>query len=55
MRRLIILQPSDHSTSTSLPPPNARASDHDNDAVLFEKIKKGTYDADDPIWEVREK
>ncbi|GAX83638.1 hypothetical protein CEUSTIGMA_g11062.t1 [Chlamydomonas eustigma] len=25
--------------------------DDDNDAVLFEKIKKGTYDADDPIWE----
>eukprot|EP00983_Pelagomonas_calceolata_P064999 1148393-Pelagomonas_calceolata.AAC.4 len=23
----------------------------DNDAVLFEKIKKGNYDADDPIWE----
>ena len=26
-------------------------SDDDNDAVLFEKIKKGNYDADDPIWE----
>ena len=26
-------------------------ADDDNDAVLFEKIKKGTYDADDPIWE----
>mmetsp|Transcript_883 Transcript_883/g.2364 ORF Transcript_883/g.2364 Transcript_883/m.2364 type:complete len:228 (-) Transcript_883:364-1047(-) len=25
--------------------------DDDNDAVLFEKIKKGNYDADDPIWE----
>jgi len=22
-----------------------------NDAVLFEKIKSGNYDADDPIWE----
>lgn len=29
------------------PPP----TDDDNDAVLFEKIKKGNYDADDPIWE----
>lgn len=26
-------------------------TDDDNDAVLFEKIKKGNYDADDPIWE----
>ncbi len=26
-------------------------ADDDNDAVLFEKIKKGNYDADDPIWE----
>lgn len=25
--------------------------DDDNDAVLFEKIKSGDYDADDPIWE----
>eukprot|EP00201_Polytomella_parva_P007314 CAMPEP_0175075824 /NCGR_PEP_ID=MMETSP0052_2-20121109/22298_1 /TAXON_ID=51329 ORGANISM="Polytomella parva, Strain SAG 63-3" /NCGR_SAMPLE_ID=MMETSP0052_2 /ASSEMBLY_ACC=CAM_ASM_000194 /LENGTH=376 /DNA_ID=CAMNT_0016344719 /DNA_START=95 /DNA_END=1225 /DNA_ORIENTATION=- len=25
--------------------------DDDNDAVLFEKIKKGNYDADDPIWD----
>lgn len=25
--------------------------DDDNDAVLFEKIKSGNYDADDPIWE----
>lgn len=25
--------------------------DDDNDAVLFEKIKKGCYDDDDPIWE----
>eukprot|EP00798_Chlamydomonas_sp_ICE-L_P017505 gene17505-23817_t len=25
--------------------------DDDNDAVLFEKIKKGNYDDDDPIWE----
>ncbi len=29
----------------------AAAADDDNDAVLFEKIKKGNYDADDPIWE----
>lgn len=28
-----------------------RSADDDNDAVLFEKIKKGNYDADDPIWE----
>jgi len=28
----------------------AHAADDDNDAVLFEKIKKGNYDADDPIW-----
>ncbi len=28
-----------------------RFADDDNDAVLFEKIKKGNYDADDPIWE----
>lgn len=28
-----------------------RHADDDNDAVLFEKIKKGNYDADDPIWE----
>lgn len=27
------------------------STDDDNDAVLFEKIKKGNYDADDPIWE----
>lgn len=27
------------------------AADDDNDAVLFEKIKSGNYDADDPIWE----
>jgi calcium/calmodulin-dependent protein kinase I len=26
-------------------------ADDDNDAVLFEKIKSGNYDADDPIWE----
>jgi hypothetical protein len=26
-------------------------ADDDNDAVLFEKIKKGNYDADDPIWD----
>ena len=26
-------------------------ADDGNDAVLFEKIKKGNYDADDPIWE----
>lgn len=25
--------------------------DDDNDAVLFEKIKSGNYDADDPIWD----
>ena len=25
--------------------------DDENDAVLFEKIKKGEYDADDPIWD----
>jgi hypothetical protein len=25
-------------------------ADDDNDAVLFEKIKSGNYDADDPIW-----
>lgn len=25
--------------------------DDDNDAVLFEKIKKGNYDAEDPIWD----
>lgn len=25
--------------------------DDDNDAVLFEKIKSGNYDAEDPIWE----
>ncbi|KAI8464277.1 MAG: kinase-like domain-containing protein [Monoraphidium minutum] len=25
--------------------------DDDNDAVLFEKIKSGNYDDDDPIWE----
>lgn len=29
----------------------ALCADDDNDAVLFEKIKKGNYDADDPIWE----
>ena len=28
-----------------------RCADDDNDAVLFEKIKSGAYDADDPIWE----
>ena len=27
------------------------SADDDNDAVLFEKIKSGNYDADDPIWE----
>ena len=26
-------------------------ADDENDAVLFEKIKKGEYDADDPIWD----
>lgn len=26
-------------------------ADDDNDAVLFEKIKSGNYDADDPIWD----
>jgi serine/threonine protein kinase len=26
-------------------------ADDENDAVLFEKIKKGNYDADDPIWD----
>eukprot|EP00891_Asterochloris_glomerata_P001841 jgi/Astpho2/1841/fgenesh1_pm.00038_%23_10_t len=25
--------------------------DDENDAVLFEKIKSGNYDADDPIWD----
>ena len=25
--------------------------DDDNDAILFEKIKKGNYDAEDPIWD----
>ena len=29
----------------------AFAADDENDAVLFEKIKKGEYDADDPIWD----
>lgn len=32
-------------------PPLTCPTDDDNDAVLFEKIKKGNYDADDPIWE----
>lgn len=27
------------------------AADDDNDAVLFEKIKSGEYDADDPVWD----
>lgn len=26
-------------------------ADDENDAVLFEKIKLGEYDADDPIWD----
>ena len=26
-------------------------ADDENDAVLFEKIKSGNYDADDPIWD----
>ncbi|KAK9840122.1 hypothetical protein WJX74_003832 [Apatococcus lobatus] len=25
--------------------------DDDNDAILFEKIKSGEYDADDPVWD----
>ena len=37
--------------SYAAPRPPAPRSDDDNDAVLFEKIKRGTYDADDPIWE----
>lgn len=32
-------------------PASCVLADDDNDAVLFEKIKKGNYDADDPIWE----
>ena len=27
--------------------------DDENDAVLFQKIKSGKYDDDDPIWRVR--
>lgn len=26
-------------------------ADDENDAILFEKIKLGEYDADDPIWD----
>ena len=26
-------------------------ADDDNDAILFEKIKSGEYDADDPVWD----
>ena len=26
-------------------------ADDDVDAVLFEKIRSGEYDADDPIWD----
>jgi serine/threonine protein kinase len=36
----------------TLPHPRSPlAADDDNDAVLFEKIKSGNYDADDPIWD----
>lgn len=31
--------------------PAGCSADDENDAVLFEKIKKGEYDADDPIWD----
>ena len=29
----------------------AQHADDDVDAVLFEKIRSGEYDADDPIWD----
>ena len=32
-------------------PINHACADDENDAVLFEKIKSGAYDADDPIWD----
>jgi hypothetical protein len=35
----------------SIPMHCCLVADDDNDAVLFEKIKSGNYDADDPIWE----
>ena len=35
----------------SPPPPRAPCADDDNDAVLFDRIKRGAYDVDDCIWD----
>jgi serine/threonine protein kinase len=46
--RLLALQYAPPKAKQPRPTP---PSDDDNDAVLFEKIKSGNYDDDDPIWE----
>ena len=37
--------------STLRLPPSQPSPDDDNDAVLFERIKRGAYDVDDCIWD----